>query len=102
MTRALEPVVRAACACSRSGDRVRLTAVIVPEAGAVTAVAEGEAVNACIQRTIDGRFDPPFEIGTDCIECGPKRFPIFRGSAAPRPTKPEPSRVTYPFTLVHR
>src|SRR5688500_7706749 len=38
ITRALAPVVHAACACSRSGDRVRVTATIVPEDGAVTAV----------------------------------------------------------------
>jgi hypothetical protein len=100
MTRALMPVVHAACACTRSGERVRLTAVITPEAGLVTAVAhDNAAADACVQRTLVGHFAPPFALGTDCIDCGPKRYAIFHGAPAPAPPKPAASRITY--TLVH-
>ena len=94
MTRALAPVVRAACACTRSGDQVRISAVLVPEAGTVTAnVHDDDAVDTCIRGEIDGRFEP-FEVGTDCIDCGPKRY-------SKGPPEPPRSRVTYPFTFVH-
>ncbi|HQY64233.1 MAG: hypothetical protein IPF92_22470 [Myxococcales bacterium] len=100
MTRALLPVVRAACSCTRPGQRLHLTAVILPEAGVVRASAhDDEALDRCLQATLEGRFAPPFEIGSDCIGCGPKRFPGLRGSAPPAPL--EPSRITFPFTLVH-
>jgi hypothetical protein len=100
MTRALLPVVRAACSCTRPGERLRLTAVIRPEAGVVHATAEDDAAaDRCVQATLEGHFAPPFEIGSDCIDCGPKRFPGLRGSTPPAPR--EPSRITIPFTLVH-
>jgi hypothetical protein len=101
MTRALMPVVRAACACTRPGDRLRLTATI-HSAGIVTAVAhDDDRTDACIQQVIDGHFAPGLELGSDCIDCGSKRYPIFRGATRSSPPGPEPSRITYPFTLVH-
>ena len=76
---ALAPVVRAARSCTRSGDPVHITARIVPEAGIVTAVVhDDEPAEACLQQALDGRF-APFELGSDCIDCGPKRL------GSPRP-----------------
>jgi hypothetical protein len=96
--RAMAPVVRAACACSRSGATVRLTTVIVPEDGTVTATVAGdERVDACLQQRLVGRFEP-FALGTDCIECGPKRYGVFRGADPP---ERKASRITYPFALIH-
>lgn len=103
MTRALSPVVHAACSCTRSGERLQLTALIIPEAGVVTAIAhDNDPANACIQRTLTRHFAPPFALGSDCFDCGAKRLPILRGrepAAAPEPAR---SKMTYPFTLVHR
>jgi len=96
--RALAPVVHAACSCSRRGETLRLSALIVPEAGVVTAHAvDDEAADACVQLTLDGRFEA-FELKSDCIDCGPKRFAVFHGSPPPPPPR---SRITYPLTLVH-
>lgn len=99
LSRALAPVVRAACSCSRAGETVRLSALIVPEAGLVTAHAvDDEGADACLQQALDGRF-VPFGLESDCIDCGPRRLPVFHGSTPPPPPR---SRIVYPFTLVHR
>ncbi len=102
MTRALAPVVHAACSCTRSGDRLHVTSHITFDAGMVSAVAPDDAaVDACLQKTLEGHFAPAFAIGSDCIDCGPKRYPVFRGSTSPAAPSPR-TRVVYPFTLVHR
>jgi len=103
MTRALKPVLHAACSCTRSGEQLRLTALITPEAGVVSAIAhDNDPANACIQHALVGRFAPPFGLGSDCIDCGPKRFPVFHERRPASPPEPVHSKITYPFTLVHR
>jgi len=98
---AMTPVLRAACACTRSGDHVRMVATLAPELGTAELVAPGsEATSACLTAAAV-RF-PAFDVGSDCIHCGPRRFGVFNGSRPPAPPAPPPSStIAYPFTLLH-
>lgn len=101
VSRALRPVIHAACACTRAGARVRVQTLIEPEAGRVTAHVEADLlIDACIQRTLLGAFEP-FVIGSDSIA---RRTylpaPLDRPSTAEGP--PPTTRIMYPFTLLHR
>lgn len=95
---ALAPAIHAACVCSRPGERVHVDVVILPEAGRAIATApDDEPTNACMQQASNGAFTP-FEIGSDCIDCGPKAYGILRGAARARPRT---SRIHYPLTFLH-
>jgi hypothetical protein len=97
--RAMAPVVHAVCACTRPGDAVRVVATLTPEEGAVVArVPDAPAADRCVQNTINGRY-PAFTVGSDCIDCGPRRYGVFRGSPPPEP--PPATKLVYSFRFVH-
>ncbi len=99
--RALRPVIHAVCACTRAGATVRVRARIEPEAGRVSAHVDGdEAIDACVQQTLVGAFEP-FVVGSDVIGRETYR-PLPRGGMANVESTTTTTRIAYPFVLVHR
>lgn len=92
------PVIRAACACTRAGESTHLNAKFEPALGTVTVHAGDDGpIDACMQNTPIGRY-APFEFGSDCIDCGPRRFGIFRGTPPPMPPPQASVVINIPFT----
>ena len=91
-------VVRAVCSCTRSGQSTHLTATFAPSEGTAVAHAGDPAIDACLQNTPIDHY-PTFDLGSDCIDCGPKRFGIFRDSPPPPP--PPSTKLTYSIVFVH-
>jgi hypothetical protein len=71
--RAIPPVLRALCACTRSGDRVDVRASIAPKSGEVRASAPDQpTVNACLARQLNPGVFEPFDLDARaCADCGP-------------------------------
>jgi len=98
LTRAMAPAVHAACSCTQAGTETRVVATMRPELGSVAAHApDDEGIDQCMQRV---GFAPytPFQVGSDCIDCGARRYGVFPGSSPPPPPG---AIITYPFRLVH-
>jgi hypothetical protein len=112
--RAFGPVLRALCACTKSGERVDVRAEITPRSGEVRARApDRTAVQACLARRLDPGVFEPFDLDEpSCPDCGPRRvatplrparIAAFRASQgeSPAPTKaaPPPAAASAPLEV---
>jgi len=95
---AAAPLLRVVCGCTRAGESTTVTARFTPSEGTVVARADAPDADACLHNTSIGRY-PPFDLGSDCIGCGPKRYPIFHGAPSEPPAPP--GAFTYSFRFVH-
>jgi hypothetical protein len=102
MARPMSSVVAAACRCVRPGEDARVVAQIDVTAGQVVADApDAPDVARCLEQITLPAFEPWSAGGaSDCIDCGPRRYGVFRGS--PRvdaPVEEARLRVTYPLRV---
>ena len=105
MARAMKPTLAAVCACTVDGDQVSIVTVIDFAAGNVEISApEDEAIDRCVAG-LPGTFEPIPESelpGSDCIDCGPRRYGVFPSG---EPAEPKPKgglKVRYPFRVDRR
>lgn len=99
MARPMDRVVDAACRCVRPGEAVAVVADIDFFAGRVAASSSDVVVGRCLA-DVDMTFEPYREGGTgDCIDCGPRRFGVFRGSPPVDAARGAGLRVTYPLAV---
>jgi hypothetical protein len=88
----LEPSYVALCACMDPGASSSVHITVKPDDGSSLVAVDDPALQSCVDAELgDGRF-PPFHVGSDCIDCGPKHYGVFSGSAPP---KPPSSSVTF-------
>ncbi len=98
--RAFGPVLRALCACTKSGERVDVRAEIAPRSGEVRArTPDRSAVQACLAGRLDPGVFEPFDLeGPTCPDCGPRRvaaplrparIAAFRASQGQPPAPPK-------------
>ncbi len=92
-------VVRAVCSCTRSGEATHLTATFSTSEGTVIVHAGTPSIDACLQNTIISHYRP-FDLGSDCVDCGPHRFGLFHGEMHEVPAKPS-SSFTYAVVFAH-
>jgi len=95
---AAAPMIHAVCTCTRHGESTHVSATFTPREGTVVAHAGMPDIDACLQNATISHY-PPFELGSDCIDCGPRRYGIFRGEPPPEP--PPSTSLTYSFEFVH-
>lgn len=118
--RFMNPLMNAACACMRPGERAYIVATILPERGEIGAVTADRqtpetsadpSIDACFAEVLGKTTFETFEVGSDvvCDEPAPPPSPNTKGPPffrAPRRADcPEPgtqtSKIVYPL-LVER
>ena len=91
----LAPSYVALCACMDPGASAAVRVTVQPEAGTSSVTVDDAPLQACVDRELGaGRF-PPFALGSDCIDCGPKSYGVLAGSAPP----PKPPSSAIMFSL---
>jgi hypothetical protein len=88
----LAPAYAALCACLDSGTTTNVRITLRPAVGTSRAEVGDPTLQHCVARELGEKKFSPFVIGGDCIDCGPKRYGVFRGSA-PLPTKPPATTI---------
>lgn len=86
MTSAMVPVIEAVCACTAPGERVTIVARLrFAQGRAVVSAPDSEMIDQCLSHT-NPSFPPSMmDMGSDCIDCGPRQYGVLRGS---NPTPP--------------
>jgi len=83
MRASLRPAYRALCACLHHGAAVDVRVRLTPEEGRSEVEVDEPALALCVRREMgEGRI-PAFELGSDCIDCGPRHFDAWHGAHAP-------------------
>jgi len=100
MSKAMDPVMYALCACTNPGEYSAIVAQIDFGRGSIHLRApESSKINECLE-TLHVTFDPIPESdlpASDCINCGPKYYGVFVDS--PPPPKQSGLRLMYSFLL---
>jgi hypothetical protein len=96
--RMMAPVLRALCACTKPGSKHSVVIDFEPGRGHATAQsgADDVALDRCLEPRLGDNVYPAFELGSDCIDCGPKRYGVFGG---PAPEPPRGARMRMPFQV---
>jgi len=97
----MTPVIKALCACTRPGSHFSLIVDMELSLGKVTAHTSDEnlEIDACLAARLGPNLYPPLEIGSDCIDCGPRRYGVFGG---PPPPPPRGARIRMPLSVDRR
>jgi hypothetical protein len=97
----MAPVLAALCACTKRGRQHSIVIDFEPGRGRATARdGDGDAdLDRCLEPRLGDELYPPFEIGSDCIDCGPKRYGVFGG---PPPPPPRGARIRMPLAVDRR
>jgi hypothetical protein len=101
MSKAMDPVMHAVCACTKPGEYSTVVAEIdLGRGSAHVRARESSTIHECLE-TLHVTFDPIPESelpGSDCINCGPRYYGVFVDS--PPPPKKDPDvRLIYSFLL---
>jgi hypothetical protein len=83
MQSSLRPTYRALCACLPHGGEVGVRVRLTPEEGRSEAEVDEPALASCVRREMGAGTIPAFELGSDCIDCGPRHFDAWHGAQAP-------------------
>lgn len=83
MQASLRPAYRALCACLPHGAAVDVRVRLTPEEGRSEAEVDDPALASCVRREMGSGTIPAFELGSDCIDCGPRHFDAWHGTHAP-------------------
>lgn len=95
MASAEGPLSVALCGCLRPNASADVRVTVSPELGSVEATTGSANVDACLARALADRRFVAWELGSDCIGCGPARVTWFPHLAV-TPAPPPPSRVVFP------
>lgn len=100
----MAPVLAALCACTKPGSEHSI--VIDFEPGRGRAVAHDSFGDAALDRCLEPRLGDQayaaFELGSDCIDCGPRRYGVF-GPASQAPlASPPGARIRMPLQVDRR
>ncbi len=100
-SRMMMPVLAALCACTDPGSQHSIVVDFEPERGRASAHENhgNPALDRCLEPLLGDGLYPAFEIGSDCIDCGPKRYGVFGG---PPPEPPRGSRIRMPLEVDRR
>ena len=95
------PVLAALCACTEPGSEHAIVIDFEPGRGRAAAHDGGGdgAVDDCLGARLGDGVYPAFELGSDCIDCGPKRYGVFGG---PPPEPARGARITMPLKVDRR
>ena len=86
------PLLAALCACPLPAAGARLVVRVLPERGEVQVEApdadDGDALETCLAPRLGSGVFAPYRLGSDCIDCGPRRYGVLRGGSVPTPGAP--------------
>ncbi|APR75355.1 Hypothetical protein A7982_00701 [Minicystis rosea] len=102
----MESTLRAAvCACPPRTETTWLMVRTTPDHGDISArsTTPDAAIDACLAAHLERASLPRFHVGTDCIDCGPRRYGVLRGSP-PADTAPRDgiATITFPVGVLRR